>query len=1041
MSNQKDPKKFAKAYSRLKHWSHTQTTDNPEPYNIGLDCVAALYKYGDLSSLVPILPFTLALRGQPFGLDNHFPMEPIYKRKDVPFNMILKCGRQVSKCGRLNAVNGRTCIRKANGQQVNASDLKTGDKVIVMDRNWESSSRRILDIIKSGEQEVFELTTLMGSQVVLSGDHKLRTINGWTRVSDLKAKSPVAAFGKAGEFKDRYKPNAWVKLTAYMVASGCFGFHNNYYVSTSIAAVRNELYNVLRQGLMSKTVYIHEGEGNRWDSVHVKRDKDLHIDKHLQEDGIFNVPVLERKIPAWVFDLSREQTRLFISRLWATEHGVFGINRNGHPEIIFRHPSEQLAVDLRCLLIKLGIPASIKPYIPAGSPEGHRESYAVRVETSAGKRKFIDEFDDITGKPAPKEIVDLAQDRLDRVPSEVGDVVMQLKDQVESDSTGFLWRHKISLKKGQSARREDLPYYAQCFEQYKECDKEKIKFLRDLGEGDIIWDQVVSVVPLGKEECMDLEIEEVHNYCLDNLVSHNSTTLAASGVLRSATVPYLNTIYVTPLFEQIRRFSNNFVRPFILESPIKNLLTGEGTAGKDNSVFQRKFANESNMFFTFAFLDAERVRGIAGDCLCLDECQDINIDHLPVIESCLDASDLGIITMSGTPKTTDNTIHQEWLDSSQAHWVMKCESCSKWNIASIDHGLDQMIQKDGFCCRYCSQKLNPRNGSWYHFNKEKRLTYPGYHVPQVILPMHYNVPEKWYRLYLKKVKWPQYRYYNEVLGESCDVGTRLVTEQKLRESSKLPWKMDLHQALANRSRYDRVMVGVDWGGGAGGTVRRKRGQLVVEGGSPSFTVFAAVGFKAGSIHPELLYAERLSSDLPPDEEVKRIAELYNLFDAYIIAHDYGGAGFIRETMLIQASLPQNRIMPVIYVHAPNQPLINYQPPGGDKARHYYKVDKTRSLALLCAAINADMVQLPEWDEHSELLYKEFLALVEERMDRPNGADIYRITRNPSKSDDFVHALNFACAAQWHTSEQYPDMASRFGIDFNAQTFYEEPINW
>src|SRR5262249_20334736 len=75
-------------------------------------------------------------------------------------------------------------------------------------------------------------------------------------------------------------------------------------------------------------------------------------------------------------------------------------------------------------------------------------------------------------------------------------------------------------------------------------------------------------------------------------------------------------LYITPLYEQIRRFSTNYVRSFIDQSPIKHLWLGTHT---ENSVLQRTFSNNSKMIFSFAYLDADRTRGVSSDFVSFDE--------------------------------------------------------------------------------------------------------------------------------------------------------------------------------------------------------------------------------------------------------------------------------------------------------------------------------------------------------------------------------------------------------------------------------------
>ena len=104
------------------------------------------------------------------------------------------------------------------------------------------------------------------------------------------------------------------------------------------------------------------------------------------------------------------------------------------------------------------------------------------------------------------------------------------------------------------------------------------------------------------------------------------------------------TLYVTPLYEQIRRFSNNYVRPFIDRSPIKPLWSGTST---ENSVLQRSFKNLSMMIFSFALMDADRVRGISADKVAIDEVQDMDPDHLPIIREVMSHSKYGLFQFTG----------------------------------------------------------------------------------------------------------------------------------------------------------------------------------------------------------------------------------------------------------------------------------------------------------------------------------------------------------------------------------------------------------
>ena len=146
----------------------------------------------------------------------------------------------------------------------------------------------------------------------------------------------------------------------------------------------------------------------------------------------------------------------------------------------------------------------------------------------------------------------------------------------------------------------------------------------------------------------------------------------------------------------------------------------------------------------------------------------MDISFLPIIHETISASkSYGLIAYAGTPKSLDNTIEKLWLDSSMSEWVIKCPhaGCGKWNIPALEHDLVKMIgpahdgiseKCPGVVCAVCQKPMNPRpysqggTGRWVHRHPEKRWSFAGYHVPQIIMPMHYADQEKWQKLIDKK---------------------------------------------------------------------------------------------------------------------------------------------------------------------------------------------------------------------------------------------------------------------------------------------------
>lgn len=514
-----------------------------------------------------------------------------------------------------------------------------------------------------------------------------------------------------------------------------------------------------------------------------------------------------------------------------------------------------------------------------------------------------------------------------------------------------------------------------------------------------------------------------------------TTGMSAQAILQTGTQPYFALLFVAPLYSQICHISTNYVKVFLEESVFGSLVQNKASM---QSVAQKSFLNGSRMHFSHAFLNATRIRGISVDAINYDEIQDIDIAHIPVIRESMSASTLMMEKFFGTPKTLDNTLQALWEESSQAEWVIKC-GCGHHNIPAQGYDLLKMIGPIGPVCAKCGKLINARNGVWVHAIPERRSEDAGYHIPQIIMPMHYeepmrpgqipnNVSDKWMQLLRKRDGSGGYtdaKFLNEVLGESCDMGQKLITLHDIKQASVLH-RNEWRTALDHVGDYAVISVGVDWGGGG------------EDGISTTTIVVAGINVKTGKT--DCIYTERVNSGFDTVLEAKRCLEIFQAFRANIFCHDYGGAGAVRETLMMQTGLPMDRLIPFMYVRAPHKKMVELKRPGGYNQRIYYTMDKTRSLLFLAQAIKSQVVLLPEFSS-AQAITRDLLALIEERMESRGKADIFLITRSAKQTDDFAHALNYACVGLWHTQNRYPDLsrASQLIVEPGAFSRLEPPI--
>jgi hypothetical protein len=522
-----------------------------------------------------------------------------------------------------------------------------------------------------------------------------------------------------------------------------------------------------------------------------------------------------------------------------------------------------------------------------------------------------------------------------------------------------------------------------------------------------------------------------------------STSLAAQGVLFSNCIPYFSTLFLTPLFEMVRRFSQNYVAPFIETSPVGKLFTNEHTI---NNVLQRSFKNRSQMIFSFAYLDAERTRGISADKNVIDEIQDMDISFLPIIHETISASrSWGIIQYAGTPKTLDNTIERLWIDSSMAEWLIKCPhgGCGHWNIPSLEYDLLKMIGPvhseiseacPGVICSKCAKSINPRpsyqggTGRWVHREPSKRWSYAGYHVPQIIMPMHYASVEKWQILVDKmngKGNTPIHVFYNEVCGESWDSGSKLITVTDLKRAACLPWNNSLNQAQQNIDGYLYRFVAVDWGGGG---VSNGKSDLALQ----SYTSIAVCGLCPDG-RVDVIYGFRSMHPHDHIREAKLIIGIMSAFRCSHVVHDYTGAGTVRETVLVQAGLPIRNILPVAYTGPAKGGLILFKPSIPKHPREHYTMDRNRALNYCCQFIKSGVIRFFGYDYRGSDdvgLLHDFLNLIEDKSESGSGRDTYKILRDPSGPDDFAQAVTMGTMMLFQMHGRFPDLSAYEDINIS-----------
>jgi hypothetical protein len=472
--------------------------------------------------------------------------------------------------------------------------------------------------------------------------------------------------------------------------------------------------------------------------------------------------------------------------------------------------------------------------------------------------------------------------------------------------------------------------------------------------------------------------------------SEKSTCLGNTILTHSIVTPFFRTLYVCPSHQQTKVFSRDRIKEPIELSPVLRSFTSQRLL---SNVLEKKFINGSQITLRFAFLNADRCRGIPADYINIDEFQDILLGNIPVIEECASHSAYKMFRYSGTPKSLDGPLEYYWSKfSTQNEWVVPCKHHGTpnnpgswhWNVLGEDN-----IQRKGLSCDRCGQLINPGDpdAQWASMNPHPRIENPfeGYHVPQLMVPWM-----DWKDILHKQRVYPRAKFYNEVLGMSYDSGTRPLTRQDVVDNCWDELSMDHANEIAKRyGGHTPIFMGIDWGSAEN-----------------TFTVVSLGAYLPISPHRfTYFYVHRFEGpESEPRVQLDMIHKLVRKFHVMVIGADYGGG------------------------HWPNDELLRTY--GADKVKKYQWVGNVkkkltyearlgvpRFLAhrteIMSDYFNAvkrkDVFLFPRWEEYEEPFASDHLNVYSEFNDRLR-MNVYKHSKGCP--DDTVHSNIFCFLASF-----------------------------
>jgi len=459
-----------------------------------------------------------------------------------------------------------------------------------------------------------------------------------------------------------------------------------------------------------------------------------------------------------------------------------------------------------------------------------------------------------------------------------------------------------------------------------------------------------------------------------------STLLGNRMLTYSCMIPAFKSLYVSPSATQTKTFSIDRIKEPLETSDV---LRGFTTTALQQNVFEKQFINRAKITLRYAFLNADRTRGIPAWQLLLDELQDILGDNIPVIEQCTAHApeEWKSFVYAGTPKGLDNII--EFYRSGTAkgrpmstmgEWVVPCDRCGSsagagrfWNVLG-----EKNIQKKGLSCERCKQPINPMHDDAQWAMMQEAGIYESYRIPQLMVPWR-----SWDEIMLDYARYERARFYNEVLGISYDSGLRPLTRQQVRECcsddiSMHPSHLEKYRAM---SAGTPIFAGIDWGTGEN-----------------TFTVLS-LGCYVNSKFRIFFVHRFTGEDVDPPAQLEKIDQMLSYFNVRIIATDYGG-GFDRNDHLVRKFGPK-RLHKYQYM-ARGKKKIAWNP-----MYRRWQLTRTEVMSDIFNAIKRKQVELPRWAEFEDPYANDCLNIFSEYNETLR---MVQYGHRPDRPDDTFHSI-------------------------------------
>ena len=379
--------------------------------------------------------------------------------------------------------------------------------------------RPIVDAWEVGRKTVYRVKTKSGRLVRCTDGHRFLTVSGWAELREL-------AVGRSIAVPRRYEaPATATKMTpgqalmlGWLIGDGHLGGSPALTVATAEEA---ELARqIARSEFGVQPTVKPERQGTTALRVTMTTGRLCGAGKNpltrwLRQLGTWKKTGAQKRVPADVFAQDDPAVAAFLRGLFHADGSLTRSATSTRVTVRLSTISEGLAHDVQHLLMRFGINGTVKGDMR--NIGGYRTRSTAIWTVSMMQRESVRDFMEqigFLGQKHERAVAKVERAKLndagqfDRIPLDVNDRVATLRAQRGLSHAALGWRNQ-----GKAMSRGTCALVAERLDD---------DFLASLAVSDVLWDSIASIEPEGVEPVYDLTVGDLHNFCVDDIVTHNS---------------------------------------------------------------------------------------------------------------------------------------------------------------------------------------------------------------------------------------------------------------------------------------------------------------------------------------------------------------------------------------------------------------------------------------------------------------------------------------------------------------------------------------